>query len=152
MSANPGYRNQASARNVFRTLGIVLAVGGLAFVAWGFAGFVSGMDAELIGEDSTETLSLIKFVGGAFATVVGLAFLNAGFGGAAARYAAGETMPVARDSLEFLTDGKGPGHLGRASGEPVAAVVEKSGPFCSRCGVRNDATATFCDACGDRLV
>ena len=48
---------------------------------------------------------------------------------AGARYAAGETMPVVKDSLDYL----------------------KAGPFCSTCGVRNDADAKFCDSCGATL-
>jgi hypothetical protein len=65
---------------------------------------------------------------------VGGWLLQAGFGGAAARFAAGELAPVAKDSLDYVTDS------------------EKTGPFCSKCGVRNDTGARFCDACGTALA
>ena len=60
--------------------------------------------------------------------------LQAGFGGVAARYAAGEVAPVLKDSLAYVT------------------ASEKTGPFCSKCGVRNDDGARFCDACGTALA
>lgn len=65
---------------------------------------------------------------------VGAWLLQAGFGGAAARYAAGELAPVVKDAGGYVTD------------------AEKTGPFCSKCGVRDDAAARFCDACGTALA
>jgi hypothetical protein len=78
---------------------------------------------------------------------VGAWLLQAGFFGAAARYAAGETMPVVRDSASYLTNGEGIFGIGR----DAAAATPETGPFCSRCGVRNDVDARFCDACGNSL-
>ena len=151
MSANPGLAKQGTTRNIFRVLGVVLVAGGGLLVVWGMGGFLSGMGADSV-DDGAMTSSMVKFAVGGFAAVIGFGFLNAGFGGAAARYAAGETMPVAKDSLEFLTGGKGLGNLGHAQNEPPSGPSEKAGPFCSKCGVRNDTSATFCDACGDRLA
>jgi hypothetical protein len=65
----------------------------------------------------------------------------AGFGGAAARYVAGEGAPVTRDSLDYLTRGQGLAVLGRTGG-----------PYCRSCGTRNDATASYCDSCGKPLA
>ena len=63
----------------------------------------------------------------------------AGFGGAAARYVAGEGAPVARDSLDYLT-------RRHPAAEPTG------GPYCRACGTRNDAAASFCDSCGTSLA
>ena len=67
--------------------------------------------------------------------------LQWGFLGAAARYGAGETMPVVKDSATYLSDGEG-----------ILGVGRTAGPFCSKCGVRNDADAKFCDSCGGALA
>ena len=67
----------------------------------------------------------------------------AGFGGAAARYVAGEGAPVARDSLDYLT---------RPAATSVATGRRTGGPYCRACGTRNDAAASFCDSCGKSLA
>jgi len=60
--------------------------------------------------------------------------------GAAARCGGGETMPVVKDSAAYLSDGEG-----------ILGVGRTAGPYCSKCGVRNDADARFCDSCGSAL-
>ena len=60
----------------------------------------------------------------------------AGFGGAVARYVAGEGAPVARDSAGL------PDPDAHPDAEPTG------GPYCRACGTRNDAAASFCDSCG----
>ena len=70
----------------------------------------------------------------------GLAALNAGFLGAQANYAAGETSGAVRE-------------FGSAfRGDEPHGGQEKSGAFCSECGVRGDRGAQFCDACGHALA
>ncbi|QIX28039.1 hypothetical protein ncot_16655 [Nocardioides sp. JQ2195] len=146
MAANPGFAQQGTLRTVFRVVG-VLALLGFVLLLVLFAKDV----ASTMGDESfvPETPNFMLFFAALPLLIVAGVCLNAGFGGAAARYAAGEVMPVAKDSLEYLTDGQGVGHLGRTPGAPPE---DHAGPSCSRCGVRNDAEATFCDACGDRLA
>ena len=115
MSSEPGYSRQSSIRFMFR----VAAVGVLLLAA------TAGAAAR-------------AWTGGVAASV-GLWLAGAGFGGAAARYAAGEGAPVARDSLDYLT-------RTHRDTEPTG------GPYCRACGTRNDAAASFCDSCGKSLA
>jgi zinc ribbon protein len=134
MPAAPGLAHQARYRTAFRVLGVVLLVGGAVTCVWGFASFVGADEFPGAG-------TVVAFMGGFLVAAVGLFFLQAGFMGAAARYGAGETMPVVKDSAEYLSDGEG-----------VLGIGRTSGPFCSRCGVRNDGDARFCDGCGAALA
>lgn len=122
MAVTPGFARQAQYRTAFRVLGVVLAIAGLAVFVWGIKSFMGATDMP-------SSLSVVAFLGGFLVFGIGLMCLQIGFVGAAARYGAGETMPVVKDSLDYL----------------------KSGPFCSKCGERNDADAKFCDSCGATL-
>ena len=151
------------ARNVFRVLGAVLILGGLFLVIrGGFAiadsGQTSGtsytvdgdptnpfVGAPPTGEETTFSDGpgfgeLGMVAGGLFMIVFGLGALNAGFIGAQARYAAGETAPAVREFGSALR------------GDPIGGVTPKSGKFCSECGGRNDDGARFCDACGHAIA
>jgi hypothetical protein len=55
-------------------------------------------------------------------------------------------MPVAKDSAAYLTDGQGLLGVGRTVDDRTDDA--RTGPFCTKCGVRNDEAARFCDACG----
>ncbi len=127
MPDSPGYGRQSTIRGVFRTLGIVLSVAGAGLVAFGFHAFANQDPASTDGPGA----GFFMFAVGGFVLVAGAWMLNAGFGGLAARYAAGEVMPVVKDSLEFLED--------------------KGGPFCAECGARQDEGARFCTACGTKV-
>ena len=141
---SPGLRSQAGTRTFFRVAGGVLLPLGIIVFVWGVVN-VFGYD----GYDSPPGRYLVAFLGGLPLIGVGLMCLNVGFLGAAARYGAGETMPVARDSAAYLTDGQGVMGIGRTVDDPGPTA---SGPFCRSCGVRNDPDATFCDGCGHRLA
>lgn len=141
---HPGLRSQGGTRTVLRALGLVLAPAGVLLVVVGFARF-AGLGGEDWSGDGAPPGFLMFAVGG-FLAVVGFGLLNAGFMGAAARYGAGETMPVAKDSAAYLTDGEGVMGIGRTVDDAA------SGPFCRSCGARNDTDATYCDGCGQRLA
>jgi hypothetical protein len=140
----PGIRGQQGARTAFRVAGVVLLVVALGFLAVGLADFFGSMDSF----DGPHEFWMV-FVG---ILVLGPAgwCVQAGFMGAASRYLAGETMPVVKDSAAYLTDGEGVLGVGRTVDDAAPAPV--TGPFCSRCGVRNDADASFCDSCGVALA
>jgi hypothetical protein len=73
--------------------------------------------------------------------------------GTAARYGAGETVPVVKDSASYLTDGEGVLGVGRTVDDrPSAPAASQPGPYCRSCGVLNDDDARFCDGCGTSLA
>ena len=142
--AAPGLRNQSGARTVFRVAGVALLVVGIAAVGYGFISFASGIFSDEMSAPSGMGRSFAMFAGGAVVAVVGFGLTSAGFMGATARYGAGETMPVVKDSAAYLTDGEGVLGVGRT----VGSSDRVAGPYCSACGVRNDEAAKFCDGCG----
>ena len=131
MSSEPGYSRQSSIRFMFRVAAIGVLVLAGYFLYVGLADFFAA-------DDDPPQKFWMLFVGLPL-VAVGLWLAGAGFGGAAARYAAGETAPVARDSLDYLT-------RNHPAAEPTG------GPYCRACGTRNDATASFCDSCGKSLA
>jgi hypothetical protein len=134
MTATPGFARQAQYRTTFRVLGTLVLVAGIVMFGYGIA-------AVFGSEDTPGGFQIVCFMGGLLVIGVGLMLLQWGFVGAAARYGAGETMPVVKDSAAYLTDGEG-----------ILGVGRTAGPYCSKCGVRNDADAKFCDACGSALA
>ena len=137
MAENAAFARTRTTRNVLRVLGVVLLAAGLYLVVTGGMQFLDDMDS---GSVDSGPGPVRRLGAGGFLCVFGIGALNAGFLGAQARYAAGETMPVVKDSAEYLSDGEGVLGIGRAAG-----------PFCSKCGVRNDRDARFCDGCGAQL-
>lgn len=146
---NPGLPSQGSTRTVLRALGLLMAPAGVLLVIVGFARFAGLGGEEWSGEGAPP--GFLMFAGGGFVAVIGFALLNAGFMGAAARYGAGETMPVVKDSAAYLTDGYGVVGVGRTVDDATGASTA-TGPYCRSCGARNDADATYCDGCGQRLA
>jgi len=137
MTGAPGFERNPTQRNVLRVVGVALLLAGIYFLVTGGMAFADEANsADMDGGFG----SILRLAGGGFLAVFGLGALNAGFIGAQARYAAGETMPVVKDSAAYLSDGEG-----------ILGVGRTAGPFCSKCGVRNDADATFCDSCGSAL-
>ena len=93
---------------------------------------------EFLTTETEPTKFWMLFVGLPLLAVGGWLAM-AGWGGAMARYTAGEGMPVARDSLDYLT-------------RTHPAAEPTGGPYCRQCGTRNDAEARFCDSCGTSLA
>ena len=147
MTTNPGFADQHRKRTTARLIGFVLLAVGLAIAIKGGYEFVQDADSDAVDTGLSGFSGILMLGGGGFLVVFGLAALNAGYLGATARYTAGETMPVMKDSAAYLTDGQG--ILG--AGRTVADDPTRTGPFCTRCGVRNDEAAKFCDACGHAI-
>jgi hypothetical protein len=139
----PGIRGQRVARNVFRVVGLVVLVAAVTFLVVGLRDFFASEDSF----DGPHKFWMV-FVG-----IFGLAIagwcLQAGFLGAATRYAAGETMSTVKDSATYLTDGEGLLGVGRTVDDEQQPAT---GPNCSKCGTRNDTDASFCDRCGAALA
>lgn len=64
---------------------------------------------------------------------VGFVCLQAGFGGAVAKYAVEEMSPATRTMANNL------------------GLRGEAGPYCSSCGTRSDAGDRFCSSCGGTL-
>jgi hypothetical protein len=135
---HPGHEHQSAARSVFRALGPMLMLVALVLMGWAIVDFFAAFSSDDF--DAQPTKFWMFFLALPF-FVAGGAMIQAGFLGAAARYAAGETMPVVKDSAAYLTDGRG-----------LAGIGRTEGPYCRGCGVRNDAEARFCDGCGQPLA
>jgi hypothetical protein len=145
----PGLRQQAGARTFFRVAGCLLLPLGVLVFGWGLLNVFGATDSF----DGPEGRHIAAFIGGLPLIGVGLMCLQVGFLGVAARYGAGETMPVVRDSAAYLSDGEGILGVGRTVDDrtQAAAGAAASGPYCRSCGVRNDEDARFCDGCGSSL-
>lgn len=119
----------AGTRNLFRVAGLVLMAVAVALIAIAFADL---MNADLYHEP---TKFWMAFIGIPLFALAGF-LLNLGFGGAHAKYMAGEYSPaiqsVARD-IGLRDD------------------VAAGGPYCRTCGTQNDQSARFCDSCGTSM-
>jgi hypothetical protein len=147
MTTNPGHADQARMRRTARLVGFGLLAAGVALAIKGGYEFVQDAASDVIGDGRSGFAAVLLLGAGGFLVVFGLAALIAGYLGATARYSAGETMPVVKDSAAYLTDGQGLLGVGRT----VDDAPERPGPFCTRCGVRNDEAARFCDGCGHAI-
>jgi hypothetical protein len=149
----PGFRGQRPTRIAVRAVGLVLLVVALVFLAIGLQDFFSSSDSFEGPHRFAMVLVGILMLGPAGWC------LQAGFLGAASRYVAGETMPVVKDSAAYLSDGQGVLGVGRTVGAAPPGPARgpsrgpaSTGPYCARCGVRNDDDASFCDSCGAALA
>lgn len=144
---NPGLAGQDALRTTFRVIGPLLLVVALALGGVALADFFRAFGSTELGAQPTKFwmffVALPLFAVGGWLT-------QAGYLGAAARYTAGETMPVVKDSAAYLTDGEGVLGVGRTVDD--AGTATATGPFCRSCGVRNDPDARFCDGCGTSLA
>ena len=136
-----GLRNQTGVRTLFRVLGPVVILVGLAFAVLAGIDFFGSMSSF----DDQPTRFEMFFVGLPLLALGGW-LTTAGFIGAGARYTAGEYAPVVKDTAGYLSDGRGVLGVGRAHSERAA------GPYCRQCGTGNDADARFCGSCGTTLV
>jgi len=112
-------------RTVFRILGILAMGAALTLIVVALVDFFATINSpsmELPSRFWLFFLAVPLFAIGGFC-------LNAGFGGAGLRYAAGEAAPVAKDTLSYLGD------------EPQAAR-------CASCQNPLPSGARFCANCG----
>ena len=123
----PGLARQSTVRTAARVLSVVLLLTGVVLLVRGISAFVA--DAKSMAMDGGPG-SVLTIGAGGFCVVFGLAAAQVGWLRAGTSYVAGETMPVVKDSLAYVT----------------------AGPYCRQCGTRNDGEATFCDSCGQSLA
>lgn len=164
-------------RGFLRTVGPVLIVIGALLLVVGvgsfFAGFSSFGRGGMVGPPQHFWMAFV----GMPILAAGLALTKWGYLGAAARYAAGEVAPVAKDAVNYLGEGAREGvtavaeaikeglageeaetaacpHCGEDN-RPGAAYCHHCGQAlarsCPGCGAANQPDADFCDRCGRRL-
>lgn len=153
----PGYPDQTRKRLVFRVLGVLSMLTALVLIGLAAADFYASFTADDPFVDDGPDRFWMFFLALPFFAAGGF-MLQLGFGGALARYGAGESAPVLKDTARYLSDGRGvlgvgvsPEHARAGQAEQTAQRAAAAGPYCRRCGTRNDADARFCDACGSDL-
>lgn len=149
----PGLQNQAQARTGLRVLGgVLLAVGGTMTVI-GMLDFLSSFGGNDFG---FPTLFILAVIGMPIASF-GWKLLIAGYLQVGSRYLAGETAPVAKDTIEYLGYGQAKtkcAHCGAESDAEAKFCDDCGKPMtiaCAECDTANDARAKYCDECGAAL-
>ena len=156
ITINPDGRVQ---RKGLRTVGIILLVLGGGLVLLGFGSFFTAF-----GSHEMPKLFPCLFIG--FPLVAaGIFCLKVGYMGVAARYVAGEIAPVAKDTVNYMSEGTSDSlgkfvatvsrGLAEAAGDgedrPEPPGSTKTVVRCTKCNTENDVAAKFCDECGTPL-
>ncbi len=131
--SGPGFRSQAGMRTVFRVVGVLSMGAAVVLIGIALADFFATMNSDSMDAPSRFWLFFLAvplfFIGGVC--------LNAGFGGAGLRYAAGEAAPVAKDTITYLRDDS-----------PAAGSGQPASRACPSCGAATSSGARFCASCG----
>ena len=165
---SPGFPDQARKRTALRVAGILLTLAGLVLIGTAIADFFGAFDSSSSAatyddytgpvpdlgledggsvDDGMPDLFWLFFLGMPV-LFAGAVCLQLGYVGAAARWSAGESAPVLKDTASYLTDGEGLLGVGRTVDDDRTAA---GGPFCRTCGTRADAGDGFCAKCGTAL-
>jgi hypothetical protein len=147
-------------RKVCRVMGPLMILGGFVMVVVGIYSF-SRRFGEPLGfpmpfgnaEPRKPDLFWLAFVG--MLVLIGGVWLTViGYMGAAARYVAAETAPVAADTINYVAHGAREG-VKEIVGAVAEGVRREAGGKilvrCHKCEAENDADAKFCKACGAAL-
>src|ERR1700722_16634847 len=141
--------NHESKRNALRVLGMVVLVVGICFSAAGLISFFGAF-----GGHERPKYFWCAFVGLPL-VAIGFHLLSAGFLGAAARYMAGESAPVAKDTFNYVATETKEGVRNVAQAVTEGVMAGKSGVGtqnkCPKCNEVNDGDAKFCKECGTPL-
>ncbi len=137
-------------RSTLRVLGVIIFVVGLIFMITGLVSFFSAF-----GSFEPPRLFWCCF-GGMPLLWLGAVLGGAGFMGALARYTAGESAPVAKDTINYMADGTKEGlrTVATAVAEGVAAgagVAKSAQVHCPKCNEPNNVDSRFCKSCGSAL-
>lgn len=138
-------------RDLLRLLGILLTGAGLLLTLIGLGSFFAAFGGSGFAQYFWCAFLGLPLLG------VGLNLCRLGFQGAIARYQAGEVAPVAKDAINYLSDGaqEGVKTVATAVGEGLASGFqhpEKSHVHCPKCNLANDSDARFCKHCGTALA
>jgi RNA polymerase subunit RPABC4/transcription elongation factor Spt4 len=137
-------------RGILRVIGPLILVVGLIFLIVGMVSFFSSF-----GGFAPPRYFWCCFVGLPLMWLGGV-LSSAGFMGAAARYVAGESAPVAKDTFNYMADGtkEGVKQVAMAVGEGLAAggIGKPVQLRCHKCNQLNDADSKYCKECGTSLL
>ena len=124
-SAGPGFRNQSGMRTLFRIGGVLSMGAAVILIGIAIVDFLATMNSDTMAGPSRFWMFFLAvplfFVGGVC--------LNAGFGGAGLRYAAGEAAPVAKDTMAYLRDEPQAGRCASCQ-----SPLPTGARFCANCG------------------
>lgn len=123
-----------------RTFGLLLAVPGGILTAIGLVSFFGAM-----GGGGAPTMFWCAFLGLPMLGF-GVHLLKLGYMGTIVRYVAGETAPVATDTLNYMA--RETKDAVRDVAGAVAAGLQGAQSPCARCGHLDDTSANFCSQCG----
>jgi ribosomal protein L40E len=136
-------------RDFCRIAGPVLIVAGFIMTAIGVYDFSAGFGDF----DRGPGLFWLCFVG-MLVLGGGVTLARIGYLGAAARYVAAETAPVATDAFNYVARGASEG-VKQIAGAVADGMRRDTGGKvvvrCHKCEAENDADAKFCKACGAAL-
>jgi len=139
-------------RSLLRVVGPLVLATGLIFLIVALVDFFRAMGSF----GGPPKLFWCAFVGMPLLWL-GFALSSAGFAGSVQRYMAGETAPVAKDTVNYLADGtkESVKTLAAAVGEGLAAGGGRAKDVlvrCHKCNQPNEADAKFCKGCGAILA
>ena len=145
---NPGH---GEIRRIARIVGPIMVVVGVIFLAIGMISFFSSF-----GSFEPPRYFWCCFVGMPL-IALGASLTQFAFLGSIARYIAGETAPVQKDTFNYVAQGIRPGvkdlvqavREGLTEESPEEPVGDKK--FCSNCGQAATLQANFCSGCGQKL-
>jgi len=138
-------------RNILRFVGPILLVIGLILLIVGLVDFF-----RAFGGQSEPRLFWCFFIALPLLWL-GFVLSSAGFAGFVQRYMAGETAPVAKDTVNYLADGtqEGVKTIATAVGEGLASAGNRVSEVmvrCHKCNATNEADAKYCKNCGVALM
>ena len=138
-------------RGLLRTVGPVLLLAGLIFMAVGVVSFFSAF-----GSFGPPRYFWCCFVGIPLMAIGG-AVCKFAFMGAVSRYIADEVAPVGKDVINYMADGtqgavrQVAAAVGEGLREGTAGQAAPSAR-CPQCHTVNEASANFCKSCGSPLT
>jgi hypothetical protein len=143
--ANPSTINPAAStqRLLLRVFGGLLTATGGIMVVIALVDFFSAFS-----EPHFPTRFWCAFVGLPL-LAVGVNMLGAGFQGAVTRYIAGETAPVAVDTIDAVA--RGSADAVRTVAAAVREGMQSPAVACGHCGSQHPGNGRFCDDCGKPL-
>jgi hypothetical protein len=138
-------------RNVLRVVGPMLLGIGLILLIVGTVDFFRAFGGH--GEPKLFWFNFIALP----LMWLGFVLSSAGFAGSVQRYMAGETAPVAKDTVNYLADGTKEGikTIAKAMGEGLASAGGRATEVlvcCHKCNTTNEADAKYCKSCGAVLA
>jgi hypothetical protein len=144
--------NHSAKQSLLRKAGITLLVVGGGLTAFSLYDFFAAF-----GRSGGPRYFWCFFLGGPLMTA-GAFLTNLGFIGAVARYMGQESVPVAKDTFNYLADGTKDGvrTVAKAIGEGLGLrpAGQKVSPAirCPKCGHETEPSAKFCDSCGAAMT